>query len=84
MVLRLPFLAALLRQRLRREPDAEVVTIIARVSAACRIRRRRLDFLHKVLLSHGSPFRQFIFFYGGRSGNISRTEDILDRVMSYV
>ena len=71
-------MAALLRQRLGREPDAEMVAIIARFSAACRIRRRRLFFLEKVLLSRGSYFRKFTC----RAG-MSR-EDILDRIMSFV
>ena len=77
-VWRSPFLAAVLRQRLGREPDAEMVAIIARFSAACRIRRGRLFFLEKVLLSRGSYFRKFTC----RAG-MSR-EDILDRIMSFV
>ena len=84
VVCRSPFLVALLRQRLGREPDAAMVAIIARFSAARLFRRRRLHFLHNVLTSRGSCFLQFTYFVGGRSGNISATEDILDRIMSFV
>ena len=31
-----------------------------------------------------SRFRELTYFYGGRSGNISMTEDILDRLMSFL
>ena len=85
VVCRSPFLVALLRQRLGSEPDAGMVAIIAQCFAGgpCR-RRRRLHFLHNVLTSRGSCFLQFTYFVGGRSGNISATEDILDRIMSFV
>ena len=84
VVCRSPFLFALLRQRLGREPDAGMVATIVGFLAACIFRRRRLHFLHNVLTSRGSCFLQFTYFVGGRSGNISATEDILDRIMSFV
>ena len=60
-----PFLAALLRQRLRREPDAEVVAITY-VSQGSRPRAESARgaciscCTYNVLLQRGSPFWQFI------------------------
>ena len=45
---------------------------------------RQLYFLKCVLLSGGSRFRQLTFCYGGRLGNISKTEDIVDRIICFL
>ena len=44
----------------------------------------KLWFLQCVLLSNGSVFRTFTFYWGGRLGNISETEDIIDGILSYL
>jgi hypothetical protein len=47
-------------------------------------KRARLQYLCCLLLARDSAMRRFIYFYGGRPGNISCTEDILDRIISYL
>ena len=79
---RCPFVAVFLRHILRLEPNAEMVAAVAGFCATNRTLRQRLHFLHNVLLSRNSCFRQFTFFSGGISGSISQTEDVLDRIMS--
>ena len=37
-----------------------------------------------VLFAHGSPFRAFRFCSNGMEGNVSETEDILDRIVSFL
>ena len=84
VVCRSPILVRLLRQRLGREPDAGMVATIAGFWAPRTLRRRRLHFLHAVLISGRSCFQKFTFFYSGLSGNVSDQEDILDRIMSFL
>ena len=84
VICRSPILVRLLRQRLRREPDAGMVATIAGFCAPDTSRRRRLYFLWAILISPRSCFQKFTFFHGGRSGNVSDQEDILDRIMSFV
>ena len=81
---RRPLVTALLRQNLRREPTDDMVVTIAELCATYCTQRRRLHFLHNVLLSRHSCFQQFTFFSGGSMGNISGTEDVLDRIMSFL
>ena len=83
---RIPLLVPLVRQRLRRDNFAfEVAWIIAEfLGNVDWTRRRRLKFLENVLRSPGSPFRQFTYASNGMSGNISMTEDILDRILRFV
>ena len=45
---------------------------------------QQLWFLKCVLLSNGSEFRKFTFYYGRRLGNIGEREDIIDRVLSFL
>ena len=45
---------------------------------------KRLHFLRSSLLARGSPFRTFTYFSNGLTGNISETEDIIDRVMGFL
>ena len=40
--------------------------------------------LQYILRSPGSPCRAFTYFYNGLAGNISDTEDILDRIICFV
>ena len=44
---------------------------------------QQLWFLKCVLLSFGSKFRLLTFYWGGRKGSISATEDVIDRILSY-
>jgi len=83
---RIPLLVPLVLQRLRRNTFAfEVAWIIAEfLGNVDWTRRRRLKFLENVLRSPGSPFQQFTYFNNGIWGNISMTEDILDRILSFV
>ena len=81
---RRPLVTALLRQNLRREPTDDMVITIAELCATYCTPRRRLHFLHNVLLARGSCFHQFTFFSGGSMGNISVTEDVLCRIMSFL
>ncbi len=81
---RRPLVTALLHQNLRREPTDDMVVTIAELCATYCTQRRRLHFLHNVLLSRHSCFLQFTFFMGGAMGNISRTEDVLDRILSFL
>jgi hypothetical protein len=81
---RCPFVAVFLRHILRLEPGADMVAAVAGFFATNRTLRQRLHFLHNVLLSRNSCFRQFTYFYAGISGNISQTEDVLDRIMSFL
>ena len=37
-----------------------------------------------ILFSPGSPFKMFVYYSNGMAGNISATEDILDRIVSFV
>ena len=45
---------------------------------------QRLHYLHRSLVAGTSCFRRFTFFWGGKSGNISQREDVLDRIMSFL
>ena len=85
---RAPFLAPLLRQRCGIEIDGEIAMMIAKFAANTWNRRRRLRHLHLVLRAHYSCFLQFTYFDlfapPGRSSRISATEDILDRIMSFL
>ena len=42
------------------------------------------QYLLSVLMTKGSVFRQFTFFYNKKSGNISDLEDVIDRIVSFV
>ena len=42
------------------------------------------DILRHILVTRGSPFRVFTYFSNGMAGNISITEDILDRIICFV
>ena len=42
------------------------------------------QYLLSVLMTKGSVFRQFTFFYNKKSGNISDREDVIDRIVSFV
>ena len=42
------------------------------------------QYLLSVLMTKGSVFRQFTFFYNKKSGNISDREDVIDRIISFV
>ena len=44
----------------------------------------KIQYLLGVLMSNGSVFRQFTFFYNKKSGNISDREDVIDRIISFV
>ena len=57
---------------------------IAAFAGRSRLRGYRRFFLHQVLLSRGSVFRKLTFLSYGLLGNVSETEDLLDRVMSFV
>ena len=46
--------------------------------------RQRKWYLRCLLMAEESPFGQFTYFRNGRSGNISKTEDIIDRILSYL
>ena len=46
--------------------------------------RQRRHFLQQSLLARDSAFHQFTYYSNGRPGNISSTEDILDRILSYL
>ena len=81
---RCPFVAVFLRHVLRCEPHAEMVTTVAGFCATNRTPRQRLHFLHNVLLSRHSCFRQFTLFAGDLRGIISQTENVLDRIMSFL
>lgn len=48
------------------------------------LKLQRLHFLRCALLSQGSVFRNLTFFFYGNAGNISWTEDVLDRVISFL
>ena len=48
------------------------------------LRFERLHFLWCVLLGRGSPFRDFTYLGNGMRGNISQTEDIIDRIFSFL
>jgi hypothetical protein len=39
---------------------------------------------NRVLRQRQSPFRAFTYFRNGTAGNISPTEDIIDRILSYL
>ena len=45
---------------------------------------QQLHFLRCALLAHDSPFRLFTYCSNGLAGNISETEDILDRMFSFL
>ena len=49
-------------------------------------KRARVKFLEFCLLSVNEPniFHQLVYWYNRRAGNISQTENILDRVLSYI
>ena len=83
---RCPFVAVFLRHILRREPPTDMVATVAGFWATNRTHGRRLHFLQSVLmLSRNSCFRQFTFFGGDLDdGSISPTEDVLDRIMSFL
>ena len=81
---RCPFVAVFLRHILRREPPTDMVATVAGFYATNRAPGRRLHFLHNVLLSRNSCFRPFTFCGGGVDGSISQTEDVLDRIMSFL
>ena len=78
---RSPHVANLLKHILRREPPTDMVATVTNFCATYRTTGWRLHFLHCVLLSRDSCFRRFTFSGGG---NISPTEDVLDRIMSYL
>ena len=78
------FLVPLLRRPLKQEPDHGLVEIIAQFAAVNRIWRCRMFFLRNVLLSSNSVFRCFTYFWGGLAGNVSETEDLVDKIMSFV
>ena len=78
------FLAGLLRQRLQLEPSAEMCLVIVGFLMIDRCKGARLLYLHNVLRSRESPFLQFTYASNGMQGNISETEDILDRIMSFM
>ena len=42
------------------------------------------QYLLSVLMTKGSVFRQFTFFYNKKSCNISDREDVIDRIISFV
>ena len=46
----------------------------------------RMWHLRCILLSspYRGIFRNLVYFYNGRAGNISQTEDILDRVLNFI
>ena len=44
----------------------------------------RLHYLWCVLGARGSPFRKFTYFYAGLTGSISETENIIDRILSFL
>ena len=46
--------------------------------------RQRKWYLRCLLMAEASPFGQFTYFRNGLSGNISITEDIIDRILSYL
>ena len=46
--------------------------------------RERLHYLRCALLARESPFRRFTYFHGGIAGSISQTEDIADRILSFL
>ena len=50
------------------------------------MRRAQVWYLRCALLPVvvASTFHKFVYFYSGLSGNISATEDILDRILSFV
>ena len=81
---RCPFVAVFLRHILKREPLADMVATVAGFCATNRAPGRRLHFLHSVLLSRNSCFRQFTLLGGDLSGIISQTENVLDRIMSFL
>jgi hypothetical protein len=81
---RRPLVTALLHQNLGREPTDDMVVTIAELCSTYSTHRRRLHFLHNVLLSRHSCFHRFTFFSGGVMGSISGTEDVVDRIMSFL
>ena len=80
-------LVPLLRKTLHIEPSLNIVTLVDQFSfdySAYTRKSRQLHFLDNVLRSRGSPFLQFTYFHHGLLGNISQTEDILDRITSFL
>ena len=47
-------------------------------------RRQQLRYLWCLLLAQRSPFRKFVYFSNGMPGNISETEDVLDRILGFL
>ena len=47
-------------------------------------RRQQLHYLWCLLLAQPSPFEKFTYFSNGMAGNISQTEDVLDRILGFL
>ena len=49
-------------------------------------KRARVKYLEYCLLStdESNIFRHLVYWYNGRAGNISQSENILDRILSYI
>ena len=81
---RRPLVTALLNQNLRREPTEYMIVTIAELCSIYSTHRKRLLFLRYTLLSRHSCFRVFTYFSGGIRGSVSSTEDVLDKIMSFL
>ena len=47
-------------------------------------RRLQLHYLRCLLLARDSPFKKFTYYWNRMAGNISETEDVLDRILGFL
>ena len=77
-------MVALHLARTFRPPQHIIRTIIEYVNWNDPAAEFRLQYLLNMLLASGSGFRLLTHFYSGIHGNISQTEDIIDRIVLFV
>ena len=89
---RSPFVYSLLRQRLRREPDPDMVATIAGYVATYRIRRIRTYFLWEVLMqpsgadrmSRALQIRELTYHFGLRREGHVDTDKVVETLTSFL
>ena len=79
-----PLVLAELPHSLEPEPHNFLLTKILPFLVVNRIQSCRLHFLRMVLTSRDCVFRRFTYYSGGINGTVSETEDLLDRIMSFL
>ena len=79
-----PLVLAELPHSLEREPHNFLFTNILPFLVVNRIRSCRMYFLRNVLTSRNCVFRRFTYYGGGLNGTVSETEDLLDKIMSFL